>query len=308
MRCKKHHVKESTMSNYRYRIERYMVPYWKKISRQQINRITVDRFIDHLFSDYGLAAKTVKDIAVLLDSVLKFGYENGFIGISPKILTPKVYKRNIIALSRPDYEQLLRYLWLNIDYGRTGVLIALMTGMRIGEVCALKKDAFDFDNCTVAVKNTLQRITQERGGEHTTKLILSSPKSDSSARIIPLSKAFSEWLGKLYSELSDEDYVITGTDRCIEPRTYYRKYIKYLHECALDGHGYTFHALRHTFATEAIRNGMNAKSLSEILGHSSVKITLERYVHPSFEQKKQEMEKLMMCHPLQSCFQSAGTK
>lgn len=308
LRCKKHHVKESTMSNYRYRIERYMVPYWKKISRQQINRITVDRFIDHLFSDYGLAAKTVKDIAVLLDSVLKFGYENGFIGISPKILTPKVYKRNIITLSRPDYEQLLRYLWLNIDYGRTGVLIALMTGMRIGEVCALKKDAFDFDNCTVAVKNTLQRITQERGGEHTTKLILSSPKSDSSARIIPLSKAFSEWLGKLYSELSDEDYVITGTDRCIEPRTYYRKYMKYLHECALDGHGYTFHALRHTFATEAIRNGMNAKSLSEILGHSSVKITLERYVHPSFEQKKQEMEKLMMCHPLQSCFQSAGAK
>ena len=175
-------------------------------------------------------------------------------------------------------------------------------------ICALKKDAFDFDNCTVAVKNTLQRIMQENGEERTTKLILSSPKSDSSARVIPLSKAFSEWLRKLYSELSDEAYVITGTDSCIEPRTYYRKYMAYLRECELDGHGYTFHALRHTFATEAIRNGMNAKSLSEILGHSGVKITLERYVHPSFEQKKQEMEKLMLCHPLQSCFQSERAK
>lgn len=97
---KKHHVKESTMSNYRYRIERYMVPYWKKISRQQINRITVDRFIDHLFSDYGLATKTVKDIAILLESILKFGYENNFIGISPKVSAPKVYKRNIIALPK----------------------------------------------------------------------------------------------------------------------------------------------------------------------------------------------------------------
>ncbi len=110
--------------------------------------------------------------------------------------------------------------------------------------------------------------------------------------MIPLSKSFfSEWLRKLYSELSDEAYVITGTGSCIEPRTYYRKYMGYLRECELDGHGYTFHALRHTFATEAIRSGMNAKSLSEILGHSGVKITLERYVHPSFEQKKQEMEK-----------------
>ena len=77
-----------------------MVPYWKKISRQQINRITVDRFIDHLFSDYGLATKTVKDIAILLESILKFGYENNFIGISPKVSAPKVYKRNIIALPK----------------------------------------------------------------------------------------------------------------------------------------------------------------------------------------------------------------
>ncbi len=65
--------------------------------------------------------------------------KNNFIGISPKVSAPKVYKRNIIALARPDYERLLRYLWSNIDYGRTGVLIALMTGMRIGEICALKK-------------------------------------------------------------------------------------------------------------------------------------------------------------------------
>lgn len=302
---KKHNVKESTLANYQYKIKRYMMPYWSSVELDRINAILINRFIDALFSDNHLAPKTVKDITSLLDSIIEFGCENQMIRTSAKISAPKVPKCSISVLTQADQQYLFEFLLQDTDYGKLGVTIALMTGMRIGEICALKKSSFDFENSTVTVCSTLQRISDISGGSRATKLVLSTPKSDSSMRCIPLSKSFALWLEKQCFDLHEDDFIITGTHKLCEPRTYYKKYLRYLNKCGLGGKGYTFHTLRHTFATEAIRNGMNAKSLSEILGHSSVKITLEKYVHPSFEQKKQEMEQLMLRHPLQYCLQSA---
>lgn len=301
---KKHNVKESTLANYRFKIRRYLMPYWKSIDLDCINTIFINRFVDTLFSDNHLAPKTVKDITSLLASIIEFGCENQMIRTTPKITVPKVPKGNISVLTQTDQKYLYQFLMRDTDYGKLGVTIALMTGMRIGEICALKKSALDFENSIVTVCSTLQRISNTNSGTGATKLVLSTPKSDSSMRCIPLSKSFALWLEKQCSRLHDDDFIITGTHKLCEPRTYYKKYVCYLNECGLGNKGYTFHTLRHTFATEAIRNGMNAKSLSEILGHSSVKITLEKYVHPSFEQKKQEIEQLMLCHPLQYCLQS----
>ena len=304
---KKYHVKESTLSNYSYKMNTYLIPYWGESNLKEINLLSIDKFVDYLFASRHLAPKTVKDIAGLFDSILDFAYKNHFIEKKLKVPVPKISKRNVTILLPEDQEHLIRYLWENMGYGELGVLLSLMTGMRIGEICALKKNAFDFENCTVSVLYTLQRI-RSNTENHTTKMILTSPKSENSMRTIPLPKSFSMWLQHFCSSMEGDDYIITGIKKYSEPRNYYKKYLRYLKECGLDKQGYTFHTLRHTFATEAIRRGIDAKSLSEILGHASVKITLEKYVHPSFEQKLQEMEKFMLCHPFQSYLQSSDAE
>ena len=84
--------------------------------------------------------------------------------------------------------------------------------------------------------------------------------------------------------------MLTGTPKFIEPRVYQEMFKRYLNEAGVED--INFHALRHTFATRAVEQDFDVKSLSEILGHSSVKFTLERYVHPSDEHKKKNLEKL----------------
>lgn len=84
----------------------------------------------------------------------------------------------------------------------------------------------------------------------------------------------------IYNKLPNKNiigYLLTNTNKYIEPRSIERKFEKILRACNIDNK--KFHILRHTFATKCVRLGFNIKTLSEILGHSSVKITLERYVH-----------------------------
>ena len=91
-------------------------------------------------------------------------------------------------------------------------------------------------------------------------------------------------------EKSPDIYVITGTDYFMEPRTCLDKYKKILKTTGIND--YTFHALRHTFATRCVEMGFDIKSLSEILGHANINVTLQRYVHPSMEMKRRQMERL----------------
>lgn len=91
--------------------------------------------------------------------------------------------------------------------------------------------------------------------------------------------------------MAPEAYLLTGDlDRFVEPRTLQYRLAKYTKECNLDGVYY--HVLRHTFATRCVEVDFEIKSLSEVLGHSSPRITLERYVHSSMELKKENMKKL----------------
>ena len=89
-----------------------------------------------------------------------------------------------------------------------------------------------------------------------------------------------------------ECYLLTGAENYIDPRTFYGKYRRFLEECGIGP--YNYHALRHTFATRCVESGADIKSLSEILGHADVSVTLGRYVHPSMEQKKQTIEKMFL--------------
>ena len=161
----------------------------------------------------------------------------------------------------------------------------MYTGLRLGELCALKWNDIDVKNLTISVNRTVQRIVSENKSQKSI-LIETPPKSDSSKRIIPVSSEIMELLLKLYS---NHPYVF-GKEKPLEPRTMQYRFKKILEKAGIENRN--FHTLRHTFATNCIENNMDVKTLSEILGHSNVKITLNCYVHPTMDSKREQIEKL----------------
>lgn len=166
------------------------------------------------------------------------------------------------------------------------------TGIRIGELCGLKGGDFNFTNETFEIHRTISRIRNtESTPEHQdakTKVIIDTPKSTSSLRTIPVPRQLLSLLKRQH--LSPDEYLMTGTIHYTEPRNVQRRFKNILEKCDLPP--VTFHSLRHSFATRCIEKGADSKALSEILGHSSVKITLDIYVHSNMEQKREYINQL----------------
>ncbi len=193
-------------------------------------------------------------------------------------------------LSREEQAHFTAYLLTDTDRCRFGVLLMLLSGIRIGELCALKWENVDLREGTIRISATLQRLSRtEAEHESRTRIVISTPKSETSARTIPLIEHAAA-LCKRFAVSDPAAYVLTGTEHCMEPRVLQYRIQKYTRDCGLEGvHA---HTLRHTFATRAVEVGFEIKSLSEILGHAGTSITLERYVHSSMELKRANMDKL----------------
>ena len=164
----------------------------------------------------------------------------------------------------------------------------MYTGLRIGEVCALKWKDIDFNNKILSVTHTLQRVY---AGKRNTKVIYTTPKTQKSLRKIPINNNLYEILKRYSKKYSKEAFVITGdTKRYLEPIAYRYTYRTILKIAKVSYKKY--HTLRHTFATRCINVGMDIKSLSEILGHANVTITLNTYVHSSMQTKNKYINRL----------------
>lgn len=193
------------------------------------------------------------------------------------------------VLSRSEQKILIDYLLTDLNSCKFGILFTLYTGLRIGEICALKWENINLNDGLVYINATMLRIKNiEADPEAKTKIIINDPKSFSSSRIIPLSDYIINLCHKF--QCNNESYVLTGTHKYLEPRTLQNRFNKYCKECNLVG--VHFHTLRHTFATRCVEVGFEIKSLSEILGHSNIQITLQRYVHSSLELKRENISKL----------------
>lgn len=180
--------------------------------------------------------------------------------------------------------QLTKYLKNNPDIFKIGILLCLITGLRLGEICALRWEDIDFENKILCVKHTVQRIFDKKLGK--TRLTETRPKSYYSEREIPVAD---EIINLLYLHRG-EGYFFLGS-RPMEPRTYQYKFYLYLKEAGITH--MNFHILRHTFATNCIECGIDPKSLSEMLGHADVRITLNRYVHPTMQSKREYINKVV---------------
>ena len=283
---KKNSIKKSTYYNYKFIIEKYIN---QEFGEKNIEKIKdYNQYIQKLMNT--LSSKTIRDIICVLKAILKYYEEENDCKLKyKKMNVPKLEKKEIKILSTKERCKLEKYCLEDKTLKSLGILLSLNTGLRIGEVCALKWENIDLKERNIYVKKTLQRIYDAENKK--TKIIIDKPKTETSVRCIPLNSKIYEELNKLKKGFSEKDFFLTGANGIfIEPRVYQNYYKNLLKSCKIKE--YNFHILRHTFATNCIDVGMDIKSLSEILGHATVDITLNRYVHSSRKMKEKYLEKL----------------
>ncbi len=287
-------VKESTYRKYSN--------LWKSYIRPQLGHMQIPNISQSILEEYctalltsggskgeGLSAKTVSDTMSLIRCVLQFCISKKImVSCDTRMITVKQCTKKMRVLTVNEQQILCNHINSNPSPQNVGVLFCLFTGIRIGEICALKWEDISFSEKTVHIHQTMQRIQIDET-EHKTKIIITTPKSTCSIRTIPLPDELVSVLKTVTGPASG--YFLTGSDkRWIEPRTMQYHFKSLLKRCKIDDANY--HALRHTFATRCVELGFDVKSLSEILGHASVNITMNRYVHPSMNLKRKNMERL----------------
>lgn len=300
-------VKESTYAKYSFAVKKHITPALGGILLINLKSEDIDRYVRNklgngkLNKEGGLAPKTIICHLSIIKLVLAFGRERGYCCPDHIVVrNPRQFSPEIQVLSVEEQQRLENYVLASPDRIHMGIVLTLYTGMRIGEVCALQWGDFDFENRTVYIQRTIMRIQDvSPDAPKKTKIIIGRPKTECSNRRIPLPDFLIQYLERFRG--SENEYVLTGRTIYLEPRGYYLKYKRILAACDLQK--YTYHTLRHTFATRCVENGFDPKSLSEILGHADVTITLRRYVHPSMGLKRQHMNRLQ---EISFCSQNRG--
>ncbi|MCH5197238.1 MAG: site-specific integrase [Oscillospiraceae bacterium] len=280
-------VKESTYMNYQMKHEKHISLSLGETFYDKLTTESLNDFIQELLSS-GLSAKYTADIAGLIRAVCRFAKKRfGYEDKSEFISFPRGASKEKELLDKNEQALLNSYLIANPTLSNVGILLSAATGIRVGELCALKWENIDLEKKILTVKNTVQRV-KSIGGNTATKVIITPPKSNSSVRVIPLPEFIVPLLSKL--KTNSNCYFLSGSMSLVEPRLMQYRFKRILNELKLTE--VTFHSLRHLFATNCISIGVDVKTLSEILGHSSVEITLNRYVHSSIERKAQCMKSL----------------
>lgn len=300
LRASKLKTKESTHARYSQLIRTHIKPH---LGRYQLSRIStqqVECFLEYLLSKGrldgagGLSPKTVTDILAIIKNTMEYArYQNLAVICNLEKLSVKGKEKEMRVLTPEEQDALAAVLVHNMDRYKFGVLLSLYTGIRIGELCALQWGDFETNLSTLTVRKTMQRVKNTDDiSSRKTKIIITEPKSQCSVREIPLPPFLVE-IAKSF-QTNPDAFVLSGMAcQYVEPRTMQNRFQTYVKQSGIVAANY--HALRHSFATRCIELSFDLKTLSTILGHSSVNITLNRYVHSSMELKKANMSKFSLC-------------
>ena len=281
-------VKESTLANYRNKFEKHILPEFGDIPCADLTAGRINAFINKKLAD-GLSASYVRDIFTVFKTMLKYAQEEFGFRLSLKnVVLPKAERKQVEKICDTEQKKLVSYLKANMSLTTFGILLSLFMGLRIGELCGLKWEDVDFQNKILHIRRTVQRISSANGNRKT-KIVISAPKSATSFRDIAIPDALMKYFEMFRSEA--DYFFLSGTDKPVEPRTMQYRYKKILQSAEVESHNY--HKLRHTFATNSAEKGFNVKALSAVLGHSSVTLTLNRYIHPDRTYERRLMNMCM---------------
>lgn len=282
LKNQKIYLKYSTFTNYCNISHNQIIPNLGNYEVDQLNNDILQEFILNRLKEGrcdgkgGISQKYAQDIIAVLKLTL---------GKEVEIQLPYSPPKEVEIFEKSDQVALINSLQSNICHKNFGILLTIHTGLRIGELCALRWSDINFDTQLLHINKTMIRTYTKEDGS---KLNITAPKTRSSIRTIPLNKWIMQYAVLLRG--SDNEYIVTGKEKYIEPNKYRLYYNRQLKD--LDLPHRKFHSLRHTFATRCIECGCDYKSLSELLGHSNVSITMNLYVHPQLELKRKCVELL----------------
>ena len=286
---KRPYVKQSTMAAYLLILENHLLPAFGEndsLPEQSVQSFVLEKI------ECGLSVKSIKHILIVLKMVMKFGVKNEWMNYYEwdiKYPTNSANKE-LEVLSVSNHWKILDHIQSHFTFTGLGIYISLSTGLRIGEICALKWNDINITEGTITVSRTIERIYMIEGEKKHTELVISSPKTKNSCREIPMSKELLAIVKPLKKIVNDNFYVLTNDEHPTEPRTYRNYYNGLMEKLGIPRLKY--HGLRHSFATRCIEAGCDNKTESVLLGHSNISTTLNLYVHPNMEQKKRCITKM----------------
>lgn len=287
----------STQTKYEQLIRNYITPFFMHYSCKEISDIILASFRKNLIEkktkyQITLSNTNQRIILIILNQALDYGYNHQYFSqkfyIKPAL--PKS-KPTVFVFSLTEQKKLETYIFSHFNNYTFAVLFALYTGMRIGEICALTWDDINFNNESVTVTKSVQRVKKCSSIGVKTELCIIAPKTQAAYRIIPIQASLMKYIKIYYQNNFKKNYIFSKkTEKLLDPRTLQYSYRDILKEADISY--LNFHCLRHTFATRCVTLGWDMKTLCEILGHTDIRITMEYYFHSSFEYKKEQMNKL----------------
>ncbi len=296
-------LSKATVCKYGQMIRNYLVPFFYEMSCEELSERHIQEFQASLPKKEDgsprLSAGSNRIILMILNNTLEYGYQKRYLSHYYHI-KPRLPREKSVAqvLSNDHQRQLEAYLSKQTDRYSLAVMLALYSGIRIGELCALKWSDFNFEQGSLFITKSVQRLTVAKPSESAaeascrTELLISETKSRSSCRMIPLPSFLLELFFSYYKEEKQDYFIFSDSlKKPLEPRTLQYAYKRMFEKLEIPYSN--FHCLRHTFATRCISLGWDMKTLSEVLGHAEIKVTMEYYFHSSFEYKKEQMNKLV---------------
>lgn len=275
----KYSLKQTTYLLYLQLLYKHIQCFHSDISAENLNK-----YISEL--NNSLSYSMVKSIKGLINRSLQYAYNSEKLQ-EPCIINAKLKsqnKRKVEALTRVEQRKIERYILAKKDYYHYGIVISLFTGLRLGELLALTWQDVDFKNKLIYITKTYNLAIKD----HKCITIQDCPKTQSSIREIPLSKKLMEVLQELKTQTKSEFVVSSKKGTQVLPRAYQKSFETLLKNLCIKHYG--FHSLRHTFATRLLESGIDVKTISELMGHSSPTITLNRYVHSNIQNKRKALE------------------
>ena len=301
--AKKPCIKETSFARYSLMIQNHLIPYWKDFDMAKIDSVEVKKYAEYLLTignkrtGKGLGAYTASGIIQLLVSIVHSFRAEYELPYKPIHVQIPVTKENGVPLSPDDATVLKNYLFLhNNDMKNVGLALSLMLGLRVGEICGLKWSNIDFSKKTLNVESIISRIYEKdpASGKGSSHIIEGNPKTKNSRRIIPLTRTVFDLLVISRKKVDDDCFIVSGTRKPTEPIAMWGYFKRLANKLGLNSE-YTVHSLRHSFGTNCVASGMDYKSISKLMGHSSTIVTLDLYVHPQIGTMREQLEEMEKC-------------